>query len=100
MFTFFATSLYGQLLWLGNLPRTLVQMLTSLERIFDVLEENEELPQSARPVKQKNRGAVVFEMWALATKAMSRCWRISPLRLKGGNDRPCRSIGRGEEHSY
>ena len=60
MFGFYAGALYGQLLWLGNLPRTVVQMLTSLERIFDVLEESEELPASAAPVRRELQGEVSF----------------------------------------
>lgn len=84
MFTFFATSLYGQLLWLGNLPRTLVQMLTSLERIFDVLEENEELPQSARPVSKKIEGAVVFENVGFGYKSYEPVLENFSLEVKKG----------------
>ena len=38
-FILYAGMLYGPLDWISNLPRSLQQMFTSMERIYDVLEE-------------------------------------------------------------
>lgn len=59
-FTTYATMLYGPLGWMTHLPRMIVQMLTSLERIYDVLDEQPAIVNKANAVSRKIDGNVEF----------------------------------------
>lgn len=84
MFTFFATALYSQLLWMGNLPRTVVQMLTSLERVFDILDEHEELPSATRPIQHTIEGQVTFDNVGFGYKSYEPVLEGFSLNVKKG----------------
>lgn len=60
-FTTYATMLYGPLGWMTHLPRMIVQMLTSLERIYDVLDEQPKIRNRENPVSRQIQGNVVFK---------------------------------------
>ena len=53
--------LYGPLGWMTHLPRMIVQMLTSLERIYDVLDEQPKIRNRENPVSRQIQGNVVFK---------------------------------------
>lgn len=59
-FTTYATMLYGPLGWMTHLPRMIVQMLTSLERIYDVLDEQPLIREKEDAVKHTINGNVEF----------------------------------------
>lgn len=61
MFSFYAGALYGPMQWLGNIPRVMVQMLTSLERIYDVLEEADDIVQNDNAVDKTIEGNISFD---------------------------------------
>ncbi|MBR3750449.1 MAG: ATP-binding cassette domain-containing protein [Clostridia bacterium] len=84
MFTFFATALYSQLLWMGNLPRTVVQMLTSLERVFDILDEHEELPSADKPIEHAIEGNVSFKNVGFGYKSYEPVLENFSLDVKKG----------------
>ena len=60
-FTTYATMLYGPLGWMTHLPRMIIQMLTSLERIYDVLDEQPKIRNRENPVSREIQGSVVFK---------------------------------------
>lgn len=60
-FTTYATMLYGPLGWMTHLPRMIVQMLTSLERIYDVLDEQPSITNGSNPVVKEIEGNVTFK---------------------------------------
>ncbi len=53
--------LYGPLGWMTHLPRMIVQMLTSLERIYDVLDEQPKIRNAEHPISREIKGDVVFK---------------------------------------
>ena len=60
-FITYATMLYGPLGWMTHLPRMIVQMLTSLERIYDVLDEQPKIHNADNPISREIKGDVVFK---------------------------------------
>lgn len=53
--------LYGPLSWMTHLPRRIVQMVTSLERIYDVLDEQPDIINSENALDIKIEGTVTFD---------------------------------------
>ena len=60
-FNSYAWMLYGPLQWMTHFPRRVTQMLTSLERIYDVLDEEPLIRNSTEPVKEEIQGEVEFK---------------------------------------
>lgn len=58
-FTAYATMLYSPLNWMISLPRMIMRMLISVDRIFDILDEESEL-DSVGSVKKEIDGNVEF----------------------------------------
>ncbi len=52
--------LYGPLGWMTHLPRSVMQMITSLNRIYDVLDEQPKIVNAKKAVKLEIRGDVDF----------------------------------------
>ena len=59
-FLLYAGMLYGPLGWLTNLPRSMEQLFTSMERIYDVLEEPLTIQDETDAVEFPIRGEVEF----------------------------------------
>lgn len=60
-FISYAGMLYGPLQRMAFLPRMLSRTMTSIERVYDVLEEETEVPQSEHAVDLAIKGAVELE---------------------------------------
>ncbi len=60
-FISYAGMLYAPLQRMAFLPRMLSRTITSLERVYDVLDEETEVPQSRHPVELSIKGAVELE---------------------------------------
>lgn len=60
-FTTYASMLYGPLGWMTHLPRMIVQMLTSLERIYDVLDEQPKIQNKEHAISREIQGDVTFK---------------------------------------
>lgn len=60
-FTAYAAILYGPLDRLLNLPRNLMEMLNSLERIFEIWDEKPEIKNAENPLFHDLQGRVRFE---------------------------------------
>ncbi|MHB1485519.1 MAG: ABC transporter ATP-binding protein [Saccharofermentanales bacterium] len=57
----YAGMLLGPLSWITMLPRLLVETISSIERIYDVLDEEKEIKEKTDPVKVDIKGNVVFD---------------------------------------
>ncbi len=60
-FTTYAGYLFGPLSWMTHLPRYIMQMLTSLNRIYDVLDENPQVADKPESKEHTIDGAFTFE---------------------------------------
>lgn len=60
-FIAYAGALYGPISWMSHLPRGILQMLTSLNRVYDVLDEEPRLKDAKRPVDMEIRGDVELQ---------------------------------------
>lgn len=59
-FNSYAWMLYGPLGWMTHLPRMITQMITSLERIYDVLDEEPLIQNKSNATQHDIRGEVEF----------------------------------------
>lgn len=59
-FTAYATMLYAPLRWMANLPRMIMRMLNSMDRIYAVLDEEPEVVNSDKAVDHEIGGEVEF----------------------------------------
>lgn len=60
-FMAYAGMLLGPLSWITMLPRLLIQTISSIERIYDVLDEEMDIKEKEDPVKVDIKGNVVFD---------------------------------------
>ena len=60
-FITYTTTLYGPLGMITNLPRQLMQVLTSLERIYDILDEEPDIKNSENAETFEIQGDIAFE---------------------------------------
>ena len=60
-FSAYASMLYGPLGWLTRLPRMLMQLTTSLERIYDILDEDEDVADRAQAAPHAIEGTITFD---------------------------------------
>lgn len=58
MFTFYSSALYGCMRWLGNMPRMVISTLISIERIYDVLDEEESIKEKNSAVSREIEGRI------------------------------------------
>ncbi len=56
----YAWILYGPLEWMTFLPRRITALLTSLERIYDIMDEEPLIPESEEPLSHRIEGKVEF----------------------------------------
>ncbi len=59
-FVTYTEYLYGPLGWMTYLPRSIMQMITSMNRIYDVLDEQPKIVNSKDPVRLDIKGDVDF----------------------------------------
>lgn len=60
-FISYAGMLLGPLSWMSFLPRRIVNMTTSLERIYDILDEKPEIENCSEPVKKEIEGNIKID---------------------------------------
>lgn len=68
-FSAYASMLYGPLGWLTRLPRMIMQLTTSLERIYDILDEEPEVPDHEQAKPHTIGGAVTFDNMCFGYKS-------------------------------
>ncbi|MBE6757814.1 MAG: ABC transporter ATP-binding protein, partial [Ruminococcaceae bacterium] len=60
-FTAYAAMLYGPLGWLTRLPRMLMRLTNSLERMYDILDEEVEVAEHEKAIEKEIAGDICFE---------------------------------------
>lgn len=83
-FSSYAWLLYGPLGWMTHLPRMITQMVTSLERIYDVLDEEPMIADREGAIKHEIQGEVEFRNVSFGYKSYEPVLEKINLRVKKG----------------
>lgn len=83
-FIAYAAILYGPLDRLVNLPKSIMEMLNSLERIYDILEEEPTLENKVNALKPALKGNVSFENVTFGYKAYEPVLKNITLQVQPG----------------
>lgn len=83
-FTGYSAILIGPLTWISMFPRQLVQAVTSMERIYDVLDEADEIPDHVTAIKAKIKGDVNFNNVGFGYKPYEPVLRNVSIEVKAG----------------
>lgn len=83
-FTSYAWMLYGPLGWMTHFPRMLSKMITSLERIYDVLDEQPRITNAKKAQKLDIKGEVEFKQACFGYKSYEPVLDKVDLKVKKG----------------
>lgn len=83
-FNLFLAYLYSPLRWMSTLPRRLAQVMTSLIKIFEILDEKTDVNDAAQPVSDSFGGDIVFKDVQFGYKAYEPVLRDINLTVKKG----------------
>ncbi|WP_033165054.1 ABC transporter ATP-binding protein [Clostridium sp. KNHs205] len=83
-FNAYAWILYGPLGWMTHLPRMITEMVTSLERIYDVLDEEPLILNKADAVQHSISGEIEFKNVSFGYKSYEPVLKNIDLRIKKG----------------
>jgi ATP-binding cassette subfamily B protein len=83
-FNSYAWMLYGPLSWMTHLPRMITQMVTSLERIYDVLDEEPLIENKDNAIKHVIDGDVEFNNVSFGYKPYEPVLENISLKVKKG----------------
>ena len=61
MFTSYSSLIYGPISWLAQMPRMLTRTVTSLVKIFDIVDEREDVADSTDAVDVDIKGNIEFD---------------------------------------
>ncbi len=60
-FTAYATMFYGPMRWMAHLPRMIMRMLNSLDRMYEILDEEPDIADAPNPCDFEGEGEVEFK---------------------------------------
>ncbi len=80
----YASLMYGYVGWISNLPRTLMNMLTSVERIGDVMNQEPEIADDASSVEHAVQGLVEYQDMSFGYKAYQPVLENIDLTIRQG----------------
>ncbi len=60
-FSAYVTMIYGPLRWIANIPRRLVDFLTSTAKVFEIIDENVDVADKEDAIELKINGTIDFE---------------------------------------
>lgn len=83
-FNSYTWMLYGPLNWMTHLPRMITQMVTSLERIYDVLDEKPMIQNKENSVEHEIQGEVEFKKVSFGYKPYEPILEKIDLKVKKG----------------
>ncbi len=83
-FIAYAGMLFGPLGWISNLPRTLEQVFTSMERIYDVLEEPVQMEDNEESIDMAIRGDIEFRHATFGYRSYEPVLEDINLKVKQG----------------
>ncbi len=59
--TAYATMFYGPMRWMAHLPRMIMRMLNSLDRMYEILDEEPDIADAVNPCDFEGKGEVEFK---------------------------------------
>ncbi|HHW46805.1 MAG TPA: ABC transporter ATP-binding protein [Clostridiales bacterium] len=83
-FVSYAGMLYGPLGWMTHLPRMIMQLVTGLERIYDVLDEEPEIADLPDAIDHEIKGDITFKNVSFGYKAYEPVLENINLEVKKG----------------
>ncbi len=83
-FISYAGVLYGPLSWMTFLPRQITQLVTSLERIYDILDEEPQIHNSEQAIRMDIEGAVEFRNVSFGYRSYEPVLEKIDLKVKPG----------------
>lgn len=83
-FTSYVYMLYGPIQWLTGLPRILAQASVSAGKVFEVLEEEDDIPDSENPKDMEIKGDISFENVYFGYKAYNPVLKNISFEIKKG----------------
>ncbi len=83
-FTTYVYMLYGPVQWLVNLPRVLAQAGVSAGKVFEILEEQDDLNDSVTPVSLPIDGDITFDHVSFGYKAYNPVLKDVSFSIKKG----------------
>lgn len=83
-FTTYVYMLYGPVQWLVNLPRVLAQAGVSAGKVFEVLEEHDDLKDAVKPVDLDIDGDIEFDHVSFGYKAYNPVLKDVSFSIKKG----------------
>lgn len=60
-FSAYVSIIYGPLRWMSSIPRRLVRLMTSIVKIFDVIDEEPDIADKAEAIEHKIEGTITFD---------------------------------------
>lgn len=84
MFTSYISMVYGPLFWLANFPSHMARTLTSANRIFELLDEQENMGSLDTGVSRKIQGLLKFENVTFGYDATNQVLKNINLEIKPG----------------
>jgi len=76
--------LYGPLMWMTHLPRRITEMVTSMERIYDILDEEPLIGNKPNAIKHDIQGEVEFRNVSFGYKPYEPVLQNINLKVKKG----------------
>jgi ATP-binding cassette subfamily B protein len=83
-FITYTGTLYGPIGWMNRLPRMFRQMVTSLERIYDVLDEEPDITDKEQPRELTIKGGVEFKQVSFGYKTYEQVLTDINLKVEPG----------------
>lgn len=83
-FNLFLAYIYGPLRWMSSLPRRLGEVTTSLIKIFEIVDENQDMTDAKEPAPATLDGDIVFENVRFGYKAYEPVLKDINLTVKQG----------------
>ncbi|MBO5666819.1 MAG: ABC transporter ATP-binding protein, partial [Firmicutes bacterium] len=60
-FSAYVSIIYGPLRWMSSIPRRLVRLMTSIVKIFDVIDEEPDIADKAEAIEHQIEGTITFD---------------------------------------
>jgi ATP-binding cassette subfamily B protein len=83
-FTMYISYIYGPMRWMSSLPRWLAEVLTSLLKIFEVLDETPEVREAGAAKYPQIRGEIAFDHVTFGYKSYEPVLKDITLNIKPG----------------
>jgi len=84
MFTMYIAYIYGPLRWMVSFPRWLADALTSMVKVFDILDEDPEIVEIEEPKNVPVSGSVVFDGVSFGYKSYEPVLKDIHIEIKPG----------------